>query len=130
MERDSFLWLKGIPGYGKTILSSSVVVDLEQDATSRSFVYFYFDFNDFVKQSTEKMTRSLFHQLYHNQIDLRKEVDALYSSCNNGDRQPDSASLLKLFQSMVQQAGELWIVLDALDECPGRKDELAGGLLS
>ena len=130
MEHNSFLWLNGIPGCGKTILSSSVVADLEQNATDGSLIYFYFDFNDIAKQSLEKTVRSLVHQLYHNRTDLRREVDDLYSSCNDGDRQPDSASLFKLFQNMVQQAGKLWIVLDALDECEGRMDGFAGGLLS
>lgn len=130
VERNSFLWLNGIPGCGKTILSSSIVADLDQNATSRSLIYFYFDFNDIAKQSLEKMVRSLVNQLYHNRKDLRKEVDALYLSCREGARQPDNTSLLKLFQNMVQQAGELWIVLDALDECTGRNDGLAGGLLS
>lgn len=128
-ERNSFLWLNGIPGCGKTILSSSVVADLQKSAASQNLVYFYFDFNDIAKQSLERAVRSLVTQLYHNRTDLRRETDALYSSCNDGNRQPDSASIFKLFQSMVQKAGELWIVLDPLDECSGRKDGFAGGLL-
>lgn len=31
---------------------------------------------------------------------------------------------------MVQQAGEVWIILDALDECQTRKGYSAEGLLS
>ncbi|KAJ1328910.1 ankyrin repeat domain-containing protein 50 [Microdochium nivale] len=128
-DRNSFLWLNGIPGCGKTVLSSSVVAELKQGATSPNLVYFYFDFNDVAKQSTEKAVRSLITQLYNSQTDLRKDVDALYSSCHDGGRQPDSASLLQLLQSMFQQAGEIWIVLDALDECRERIGGFAGGLL-
>lgn len=129
-EHNSFLWLNGIPGCGKTILSSSVVADLKQDIVSKNLVYFYFDFNDVAKQSLEMAARSLVDQLYHNQKDLRQEVDALYSSCDEGDNQPDSESLLQLFQRMVQRAGEVWFVLDALDECHRRSEGSAGGLLS
>ena len=128
-ERNSFLWLNGIPGCGKTILSSSVVADLQESATSLNMVYFYFDFNDGTKQSLERAVRSLVNQLYYKRTDLRKEADALYSSCDDGSRETDSASLLKLFQTMVQKAGEIWLVLDALDECRERNDGPGGGLL-
>lgn len=122
-QRNSFLWLHGIPGCGKTILSSSIVADL-QSVPTRSLVYFYFDFNDVEKQSLAKAIPSLLFQLYAQRTDLRGEVDALYSVCNNGSRQPDSALLSRTFQNMVGQAWELWILLDALDECPTRNDGL------
>ncbi|KAH7016244.1 ankyrin repeat-containing domain protein [Microdochium trichocladiopsis] len=128
-ERNSFLWLNGIPGCGKTVLSSSVVADLEQSVSSLSLLYFYFDFNDATKQSTDDALRSLIDQLYNQRTELQKEVDALFSSCKNGRRQPESASLFKTFRSLLQQAGETWIVLDALDECHKRNDGLTGGLL-
>lgn len=128
-KRNSFLWLHGIPGCGKTILSSSVVADLQESATFLNLVYFYFDFNDIAKQSLESAVRSLVTQLYHNRTDLRKETDALYSLCNDGNCEPDSASLFKLFQTMVQKAGEIWLVLDALDECRERNEGPGGGLL-
>lgn len=128
-DRNSFLWLNGIPGCGKTVLSSSVVADLEQDAMSRRPLYFYFDFNDVEKQSTDKAIRSLVLQLYHIRKELRRDVDSLYTDHGDGLRQPDSASLSKLFESMVQQAGEVWLVLDALDECTGQNDGATSGLL-
>jgi hypothetical protein len=130
-EQNSFLWLNGIPGCGKTILSSSVVVDLEQNAASSpNLLYFFFDFNDVGKQSPGKAVRSLIFQLYYKRKDIRQEADALYSSCNNGDRQPDHRSLYTLFQNMMKQAGEIWIVLDALDECHIRNEGSAYGLIS
>ncbi|KAK8040286.1 hypothetical protein PG991_000074 [Apiospora marii] len=123
-ERNSFLWLKGISGCGKTILSSSVITDLEQGATFPNLVYFYFDFNDTDKQSVEKAVRSLIAQLYYKRPDLRSEVDAQYLWHGNGGRQPGSASLFTLFQNMVRHAGESWIVLDALDECQAQDNRL------
>ncbi|KAH6655699.1 hypothetical protein BKA67DRAFT_534614 [Truncatella angustata] len=133
MEQNSFLWLYGIPGCGKTILSSSVVADLEQSAGSaRTLLYFYFDFNDVDKQSLNKAVRSLITQLYFKRKDARKETDALYSSCNNGRRQPDQTSLLALLRNMLQRQhdSEVWIVLDALDECHARNEGAASGLMS
>jgi len=54
----SFLWLHGIPGCGKTILSSTVIEDILQHCTNdpgKAAAYFYFDFKDPQKQSSELM---------------------------------------------------------------------------
>ncbi|KAK4206015.1 ankyrin repeat protein, partial [Rhypophila decipiens] len=128
-DSNSFLWLNGIPGCGKTILSSSVVADLEQNAVlSPSLIYFYFDFNDIEKQSLENAVRSLIAQLYYKRREVRTEVDTLYSSCDKGARQPSIAELREVFRMALQQAGEIWIVIEALDECSKR--DSTDGLLS
>lgn len=127
--RNSFLWLHGIPGCGKTILSSTIIEDMERDeACSRGLLYFYFNFTDVDKQTLEKMVRSLSYQIY-SRMGYRRQLDALYSSCDNGDRQPGINVLCKTLEDIMQQVGEIWIVLDALDECQSRKEYLAGGLL-
>ncbi|KAK8851752.1 ankyrin repeat-containing domain protein [Apiospora arundinis] len=128
-DRNSFLWLNGIPGCGKTILSSSVVADLEKSTTFDSLIYFYFDFKDIEKQSLEKAVRSLVNQLYYKREDVRTEVDALYRLCDEGRRQPNTSMLYKLFQDMLHKVGEAWLILDALDECYLRDDSFANGLL-
>jgi hypothetical protein len=54
----SFIWLHGIPGCGKTILSSIVIEDVLQhcmDNPGKAAAYFYFDFKDLQKQSSELM---------------------------------------------------------------------------
>lgn len=129
-EKNSFLWLHSIPGCGKTILSSTIVEDLEKQDIYQKPLYFYFDFNDTNKQSLEKAVRLLITQLFVKRGDVQTLVDSLYSSCENGRRQPSIHELCKTFQDMVQQAGEVWIILDALDECQTRKGYSAEGLLS
>ncbi|KAK8065228.1 hypothetical protein PG997_011975 [Apiospora hydei] len=120
-EQNSFLWLSGIPGCGKTVLSSYVVADLTQNsAISRSLLYFYFDFNDEEKQSHDRALRSLITQLYEKRQDLREAVDTLHSTCYQGGQQPSVDSLRMLFQRLLWKASEIWIALDALDECPIR----------
>lgn len=128
-EPNSFLWLYGIPGCGKTILSSTIVEDLEKRGVPQKPLYFYFDFNDTNKQTLEKAVLSLITQLYGKREDARRHVDLLYFSCENGKKQPSIESLCKSLQDMLQQAGEVWIILDALDECSTRKEHSAGGLL-
>ncbi|KAL5372833.1 hypothetical protein DPSP01_013203 [Paraphaeosphaeria sporulosa] len=85
----SRLWLYGIPGCGKTILSSTVIKNLLQhcgDNTSMVTLYFYFDFNDAQKQDPELMIRSLLCQLLQRAVAIPRGVDALFASCENGKR--------------------------------------------
>ena len=127
---NSFLWLHGIPGCGKTILSSTIVEDLDR-ATSHTqpLLYFYFDFSDSGKQSLDSMVRSLTSQLYHKRKDTQKLLDSLFSSYGDGCRQPTADSLCTGLLDMIQQVDEVWIVLDALDECHSRKGTRTEGLI-
>ena len=124
-KRSSLLWLYGIPGCGKTILSSSIIQQTVEYCRSRNntiVLYFYFDFNDTMKRQHEPMLRSLISQLslHH----ASKPLEALYSSCGNGQQQPTFDALLETFHQMLT-VFEAFVVLDALDECEQRPELLA-----
>lgn len=129
-RRNSFLWLYGIPGCGKTILSSTIIQHLESSLPSQPLLYFYFAFAEPDKQSFENMIRSLINQLYYQREDVQERLDTLFSACDNGRRQPSTASLWTTFLQIIQQVGEVWIVLDAVDECHDRTWNLTEGMLS
>jgi len=129
-RRNSFLWLYGIPGWGKTILSSTIIKDLSRTPSRQPLLYFYFDFNDTAKQTLESMVRSLISQLCYRYDDVWKQLDSLFSSCQDGRRQPTCESLCMVLLHTIEQIKEVWIILDALDECRTRKGPPAEGLLS
>jgi Cdc6-like AAA superfamily ATPase len=129
-RRNSFLWLHGIPGCGKTILSSTIIEDLKRTLPRQPLLYFYFDFNDMAKQTLESMVRSLISQLYCEYEDTWEQLDSLFSSCKNGHERPACELLCKALLQMIEQVKEVWIVLDALDECNSRKEGPTEGLLS
>ncbi|KAF1928951.1 HET-domain-containing protein, partial [Didymella exigua CBS 183.55] len=121
----SRLWLYGIPGCGKTILSSTIIKHLLQhcnDDAGMVTAYFYFDFNDAQKQDPELMLRSLLCQLLQRSSMIPKGVDALFSSSDNGQRQPPLHALLEVIPQVMQQFTHAYIVLDALDECTSRPE--------
>ncbi|CAN9202054.1 unnamed protein product [Alternaria alternata] len=121
----SRLWLYGIPGCGKTILSSTIIENLLQychDDTNIVTAYFYFDFNDTQKQDPELMLRSLLCQLLQRSVVIPKGVDALFSSCENGQRKPSSHALLQVTKEAAQEFTHVYVVLDALDECAQRSE--------
>jgi Cdc6-like AAA superfamily ATPase len=118
------LWLHGIPGCGKTILSSTVIENLKTscEASNDVLLYFYFNFNDSKKQSFNSLVRSLVFQLYHIQQKSRSSLEQLYSSCKDGREQPQHGQLLTTLHIMLHNAGTTYIILDALDECRTRKE--------
>ncbi|KAF1930669.1 HET-domain-containing protein [Didymella exigua CBS 183.55] len=121
----SRLWLYGIPGCGKTILSSTIIEHLLQHCHANASMvtaYFYFDFNDKQKQDPELMLRSLLCQLVQRSVTIPKGVDALFSACNNGQRKPSLDALLDVTPQVIQQFTHAYIVLDALDECTQRTE--------
>ena len=127
---NSALWLYGIPGCGKTILSSTIIEDLEKTIPTATLLYFYFDFSDDRKQTLDSMVRSLIIQLYCKSKNARKQLDSLFSSCEDGNRQPTHESLRHVLLQMVDSLEGAYIVLDALDECQTRKGSRNDGLLS
>lgn len=129
MQQNSFLWLYGIPGCGKTILGSTVVEDLEKSISAQPLLYFYFSFKDTGKQTLASMVRSLISQIYCKCAITRKSLDLLFSFCEDGRRQPSCESLCKVLLQMMEQIKEVWVVLDALDECRTRAGSWTEGLL-
>jgi hypothetical protein len=84
--------------------------------------YFYFDFTDAQKQDPELMLRSLLCQLLQRVVVIPKGVNALFSSCGNGQRHPPMHALLEVTRQTVQDFTQVYVVLDALDECTQRPE--------
>ena len=113
-----FVWLHGIPGCGKTVLSATIIEHLNQQSpSSHILLAFFFDFTDTNKQSTDHLVRSLITQLYSRCENARQELDKLLLSCDNGRRQPSYEHLLDTFLRMASHVGNIRIIIDALDEC-------------
>jgi hypothetical protein len=122
----SFLWLYGLTGCGKTVLSTSVIEHLEHHNNhSGAVIYFYFDFNDSTKQTLDSMARSLVAQCSSQSKDnARPLLNQLFERFERGKKQPTTEALLATLLTMLQKIGRVRVVLDALDECTTRKELL------
>ncbi|KAK5745281.1 hypothetical protein LTR17_001442 [Elasticomyces elasticus] len=123
----SFLWLYGSAGSGKSILSSGIINDLQtycKDEPERALAYFYFDFNDTIKQDPMNMIKSLLYQLLEQGVRIPQSLQSAHVSCNNGQRSASSAQLLDALHETLKTCPASYIVLDALDECTARVDLL------
>ncbi|KAF5245623.1 hypothetical protein FANTH_7259 [Fusarium anthophilum] len=114
------LWLHGLAGCGKTVLSSQILDDLSATDGIITLVH-YFDFNDVEKQSLDGLLRSLAFQLYQNGgQDAPAKLHELFKSCGDGSRDPGESQLESCIKSMLSTVDRVFILIDALDECKSR----------
>jgi hypothetical protein len=88
--------------------------------------YFFFDGRDGQKelQTVESLIRSLIRQFSTPYGGLPKALTELFHSCHDGDCQPTVRSLQATLILILEAFDDVYIVLDALDECIERKDIL------
>lgn len=121
----SAIWLHGIPGCGKTVLCSTLLESIFENAAGdlgKTVAYFYFDFNDQQKQDPQLMIRSLISQLSQQCINISPGLDGLFLACENGQRQPSLDASLKVLQQLIEELPCTYVIIDALDECGNRRE--------
>jgi hypothetical protein len=119
------LWLRGIPGCGKTVLASTIIEDLKFDKSlETAVVYFFFSFTDQATQKLDDMLRSLIYQLVVCHKSTRIHLAKLLEGCAGGTQRPQTKELVEVFQEMAGEVRSVTVVLDALDESKERPDLL------
>lgn len=117
---NSLMWLNGKAGSGKSVLSSSAITHLEvlrkNDATV-AVAYFYFSFGNTQVQNTTEMLASLIKQLCCCRPDTPEPVNDLHDTRTRGHR-PDRTTLEKTLIACTHDFSSVYLVIDALDECP------------
>ena len=114
-----FLWLTGVPGAGKTVLSSFVINEISNESKSSRILHFFFKQTDNDKNSVLAVTRSLLYQLYSLfPANLSTEIIALRDNSGK-ERALSEQGLWDLFVKHTKELTNIIIVLDALDECNG-----------
>ncbi|KAG0131109.1 hypothetical protein HOY82DRAFT_485560, partial [Tuber indicum] len=111
----SFLWLHGIPGAGKTILSSTVIEHISAKPGS-ILAYFYCDFKQVSKQSATSLIGSIIWQISNQELLMSQDVEDYFSE-KSQDGPPKLSGLLNLLRHLLRRIPKLAIVVDALDEC-------------
>jgi hypothetical protein len=112
------LWISADPGCGKSVLSKSLVDEDLKNTDTRTTCYFFFkDDNDAQKDIATALS-ALLHQLIQRKPKLIQH--AMSSFAANGDKLSQSFhTLWDILTNTVAdpEAGEVFCILDALDEC-------------
>ena len=105
-----------------TFTSSSVIQDIQDKCQTglATLAFIYFDFRDVGKQDARSLLSSLLIQLCRESDKYSEILSSRYSAHGNGTRQPSEEALRECLKDIlkVPKQGELYIVVDALDECP------------
>ncbi|KAK4248955.1 hypothetical protein C7999DRAFT_39939 [Corynascus novoguineensis] len=113
------LFCPGIPGAGKTILTSIVVDDLSirfQDDVYVGIAYVYYNFRRQADQKVEDLISNLIRQLSQDQSSLPECLRILYDK-HKGRTRPSFDELARVLQTVANLFSRVFIVVDALDEC-------------
>ncbi|KAF4983537.1 hypothetical protein FZEAL_1072 [Fusarium zealandicum] len=128
------LFCPGIPGAGKTVLSSSVIEELTnefQENPDVGVAYVYFNYRQQETQTCDRILASLLRQLVAGRSTLPDKVQDLYDVHKRNRTALSSSEVSQNLRSVLALYGRVFIVLDALDECSandGSRDDILSGL--
>ncbi|TGZ81503.1 hypothetical protein EX30DRAFT_319098, partial [Ascodesmis nigricans] len=121
-KQHSFLWLYGAAGCGKTVLSAHILDYLRDDPNGPRLkpVFFYCDFREQEKTKSLNIYLSLAAQILHAHISsLPKELEEWYDK-RMGIGAIEEREAMEILQLLANRAGNLVVLVDALDECKDR----------
>jgi len=122
------LFCPGIPGAGKTILTSIVVDHLcskYQTNFSVGIAYLYCNFRQKHEQKAQDLLTSLLKQLSQERSTLPDSVKSLYDKHKEKRTRPSLDEISRTLQSVVSTYTRVIIIVDALDECQVSDDSRA-----
>ncbi|TEY74291.1 hypothetical protein BOTCAL_0074g00210 [Botryotinia calthae] len=114
------LFCPGIPGAGKTIMTSIVVDHLSTKFDSDGSIgiaFLYCNYQQQHEQKTEHLLRNLLRQLIQGQSSIPDSVQALYNRHKGNRRQPSLNEISRILHSVTAIYSRVFVIVDALDEC-------------
>jgi hypothetical protein len=138
------LFCPGIPGAGKTILASIVVNylfhrfqrkedDIQDDNIQNDYsigiAYLYCDFRRPQEQTLGNLLLSLLKQLVQEQPSVPDIIRVLYDRYKDKPLRPLPDEIIGALNSVTALYSRVFIIVDALDECP-KHDECRARFLS
>ncbi|KAL8671569.1 MAG: hypothetical protein Q9168_003931 [Polycauliona sp. 1 TL-2023] len=112
------LWVNGLPGCGKSVLSSFIVSQLQD--MDYNCQYYFFRFGDHSKRTVNALLRSLAYQIAINLPELREQMQQMSEDGVKLEKAEGRTIWQKLFASKlckIHARQPLYWVIDALDEC-------------
>lgn len=118
--RNQTLFCPGIPGTGKTILSSIVINELIIKASKQGNIgvaYVYFNFRRKSEQTIDNILRCLLKQLARALPSMPHGVKSLYDRETKQGTRTSPGEIVAALRSVSAIYSQVFIIIDALDEC-------------
>jgi hypothetical protein len=112
------LFCPGIPGAGKTIISSIVVNDVYSrfpPSTNVGVAFLYCNYKTGTRHFAVDLLSSILVQLAHREPSLPDHVRQLYN--NHREKPPSIQKIMSALETSVMGLSRLYLIVDALDEC-------------
>lgn len=117
------LFCPGIPGAGKTIMTSIVIEHLSakfQADTDTAIAYLYCSYKRQHEQKFGDLVASLLKQLVRRLPALPDDLKSLYQRYRDRGTRPDDNEILSTLHSVAACRSRTFFIIDALDECSNR----------
>ncbi len=119
----SCLFCSGIPGAGKTVLTSLVIDHLESRvaAIKPMVAYIFFDYKDQNRQTVTAILRSLLRQVIESIGEIPQSIQQLYDALplDKKENTMDENQCTSLLEDLIRdEPRDTFLIFDALDECP------------
>ena len=114
------LFCPGIPGAGKTIITSIVVEELTtrfRNDKSIGIAYLFCNFRQKDEQNAQELLATLLKQLSKEQSSLPESIKSLYDKHKKERTRPSIDEISRTLQSVASTYSRVIIIIDALDEC-------------
>ncbi|EXA32213.1 hypothetical protein FOVG_16584 [Fusarium oxysporum f. sp. pisi HDV247] len=119
------LFCPGIPGAGKTIITSIVVDNLETlfgADRDVGIAYIYYNFRRQNEQTAKELLTSLLKQLVQSMPIFPESVKSLYDKHKDKRSRPSLEEISSTLQSTASLYSRVFFLIDALDECRAYDD--------
>ncbi|KAH7196516.1 uncharacterized protein B0J16DRAFT_390429 [Fusarium flagelliforme] len=131
----SRLWLKGIPGGGKTVLAGAVIQEALTRALSASstigVAFFFCDYKNEATQSPVNILGSIAYQIALQKDEAFEELNNYYQELHperSLTQSPDTDELRATISRMSKQFDHLYIIIDGVDECRDEVEDVAAAV--
>lgn len=119
-NRGQTLLCRGMPGAGKTIMTSVVIDHLIhrfRDDPKVGIAYIYFNFKDTERQNCHDLLSSLAKQLAQSCSPFPTSLETLYNTHKKYKTMRSTEETIVLLQMLSSYYDRIFIIMDALDEC-------------
>ncbi|ODM17235.1 hypothetical protein SI65_06910 [Aspergillus cristatus] len=132
-ETTRLLWMRADPGKGKTMLMISIIKELQSIPGSKALSFFFCQATDARLNNATAVLRGLIYKLVHQCPVLISHLHGEYDTAGSKLFEDSNAfiAVSRILHNMLRdpQLNQVYLVVDALDECQSELKQLLGFIL-